>query len=224
MCLFMHLETPILIVGSLNVTLNPFITSKCGHHDCFREMVKRCTKLKCHLSPPVCVCVFSDWHVLTEHPYTCWVVVNRKEMWQSKIFPYCHHTWSYDFGSDLGKRKTGEAPTYVSTAMAGGGGGSSGGGAESWNTMSDVAGGKDWDTPSRGGGEIVCWKKKKSCDAQVTPHSQDLSPRQLSPPDSTCTNWNCLCVSISFISCLKVNVPLNEFMHSVWVPQHSVGL
>lgn len=44
------------------------------------------------------------------------------------------------------------------------------------------------------------------------------SPWQLSPPAPTCTNQNCLCVSISVISCLKVNVPLDEIMHSMCVP------
>lgn len=63
-------------------------------------------------------------------------------------------------------------------------------------------------------------KKKNQWRRSHTSCSQDLSPWQLSPPASTCTNWNslCLCVSISFISSLKVNVPLNEITHSVWVP------
>ena len=116
-------------VVSLNAAPNLFITSKHGSLCWFRGMVKCPTKLKCHLSPPVCllvcvcvcvcVCMRLDWHVLTEHLYTCWLVVNRREMWRSEIFSSTHHMWSHDFDSDLGNRNRGEAPTYVSLVGAG---------------------------------------------------------------------------------------------------------
>lgn len=89
--------------------------------------------------------------------------------------------------------------------------------ARGGNVVSDAAGTKDWSILKRG--KTIRFKKKKKnlWRSSHTSHSHDLSPWQLSPPGWT--NWNCLhlCVSISFISCLKVNVPLNEIMHSVWV-------
>lgn len=122
--------------------------------------------------------------------------------------------WSHDFGVNLGKGKAGEAPICISLVMVGGGGS-----AGRWNMMSDVGGGNDWDT-LKSGGRNIKGKKKNQWRRSHTSCSQDLSPWQLSPPALTLTNWNslCLCVSISFISCLKVNVPLNEIMHSAWVP------
>lgn len=65
---------------------------------------------------------------------------------------------------------------------------------------------------------MVRKKKKSQWRKSHTSCSQDLSPWQLSPPASPRTNWNCLHVSIVFISWLKVIVPLNEITHSVWVP------
>lgn len=57
------------------------------------------------------VCECWEWHALTEHPHTCWLVVNRREMWQSKIFSFTPQMWSHDFDGDLEKSKTDKAPT-----------------------------------------------------------------------------------------------------------------
>lgn len=65
---------------------------------------------------------------------------------------------------------------------------------------------------------MVRKKKRSQWRKSHTSCSQDLSPWQLSPPASPRTNWNCLHVSIVFISWLKVIVPLNKITHSVWVP------
>lgn len=57
------------------------------------------------------VCECWEWHALTEHPHTCWLVVNRREMWQSKIFSFTPQMWSHDFDGDLEKSKTDKVPT-----------------------------------------------------------------------------------------------------------------
>lgn len=125
--------------------------------------------------------------------------------------------WSHDFEGDLGKRKTSESPTYISSVTVGGGRG-----AGRWNMIADVAERKDWDALKRWGRNTK-WEKKLWRRSH-TSCSQDLSPWQLSPPVSARTNWNCVCLwlSISFISCLKVNVPLNEITHSVNAPTQSL--
>lgn len=118
---------------------------KYGYCGWFRKMVTCHTKLKCHHSPPLCVCV-QKWHVLTEQPYTCWLAVNRREMSSvavRNIFLHSSHVkpwlwfWSW-------KRENRWGPHLY---LLGDGGRWFG----CWNMMSDVAARNDWDTPKRGG-------------------------------------------------------------------------
>lgn len=162
------------------------------------------------------VCECWEWHALTEHPHTCWLVVNRREMWQSKIFSFTPQMWSHDFDGDLEKSKTDKVPTLSVPPPPH----RDRGGCEGWKRCVWCCRDERLiHIKERKKNYIFSLKKKKKnlWRRSHTSHSHDLSPWQLSPPGWT--NWNCLrlCVSIAFISCLKVNVPLNEIMHSVWV-------
>lgn len=115
------------------------------------------------------VCECWEWHALTEHPHTCWLVVNRREMWQSKIFSFTPQMWSHDFDGDLEKSKTDKVPTLSVPPPPH----RDRGGCEGWKRCVWCCRDERLiHIKERKENYIFSLKKKKKiCDAEVTPHT-----------------------------------------------------
>ncbi len=111
----------------------------------------------------VCVRVCSEWHVLTEHPYTCWLAVNKREMslvTVRNIFLHSSHAkpwlwwWSWKKGKQARPPSTSPQWRWEAVGVPG---------AETWCLTS-----QEWRTEIHWGqeGGILNEKRKKKSVTQ----------------------------------------------------------